>query len=419
MSRPDGEDLWERHAGWWQEGFTEAPTPSTWSRSSRWRPRTWPGPPGARHRLRRGPGQPAGSRRRGRGRRRRRPDLGPGHRGPRRGGAGLRRAGAAALPFRRRPSTTRSPAWCSSTSATSTTPSPRSRGCWSPGGRFLFFLNHPLLQTPSSGWIDDQVLDPPEQYWRIGPYLVEDETVEEVEKGVFIPFIHRPLSRYVNAIAANGLVISPWRSRRRRRVPGPGGGVPGRGDHPSVAPPRHPADPRVGLMVGVAGRCAGAVLFAVGFGFCLRTGIEERNRVADALDGLTGLAGCRPAGGGRGHARHRHRLGPVPSRPGVPAPGRPGRRLVLRGRARQVRAPVACGRSSAGASSPTEVASIVAPPTAASACPLALYGAAVLPAGGRHPPEGAAGGQRTWPGASPAGGPSPSSCRGACSSAWC
>ena len=29
------------------------------------------------------------------------------------------------------------------------------------GGSFLFFLNHPLLQTPGSGWIDDQVLDPP------------------------------------------------------------------------------------------------------------------------------------------------------------------------------------------------------------------------------------------------------------------
>jgi SAM-dependent methyltransferase len=75
------------------------------------------------------------------------------------------------------------------------------------GGRFLFFLNHPLLQTPNSGWIDDQVLDPPEQYWRIGDYLVEDRTIEEVEKGVFIPFIHRPLSRYVNAMAAAGLVV--------------------------------------------------------------------------------------------------------------------------------------------------------------------------------------------------------------------
>ena len=76
-----------------------------------------------------------------------------------------------------------------------------------PGGRFLFLLNHPLLQTPNSGWIDDQVLDPPEQYWRIGPYLVEDETMEEVEKGVFIPFIHRPLSRYLNALADVGLLL--------------------------------------------------------------------------------------------------------------------------------------------------------------------------------------------------------------------
>src|SRR5207342_2574454 len=76
-----------------------------------------------------------------------------------------------------------------------------------PGGRFVFFLNHPLLQTPGSGWIDDQVLDPPEQYWRIGKYLVEDESIEEVEKGVFIPFIHRPLGRYLNALAANGLLL--------------------------------------------------------------------------------------------------------------------------------------------------------------------------------------------------------------------
>ena len=76
-----------------------------------------------------------------------------------------------------------------------------------PGGRFCFFLNHPLLQTPNSGWIDDQVLDPPEQYWRIGPYLIEDETIEEVEKDVLIPFIHRPLSRYINALADRGLLL--------------------------------------------------------------------------------------------------------------------------------------------------------------------------------------------------------------------
>ena len=83
------------------------------------------------------------------------------------------------------------------------------------GGRFLFFLNHPLLQTPGSGWIDDQTLEPPEQYWRIGPYLVEDNSLEEVEKDVFIPFIHRPMSRYVNAMIAAGLVL------RRMEEPAP------------------------------------------------------------------------------------------------------------------------------------------------------------------------------------------------------
>ena len=87
-----------------------------------------------------------------------------------------------------------------------------------PGGRFSFFLNHPLLQTPNSGWIDDHVLDPPEQYWRIGPYLVEDESLEEVEKDVFIPFIHRPLSRYVNALIRNGLVLT----RMEEPAPPPG-----------------------------------------------------------------------------------------------------------------------------------------------------------------------------------------------------
>lgn len=76
-----------------------------------------------------------------------------------------------------------------------------------PGGQFSFFLNHPLLQTPGSGWIDDHIIDPPEQYWRIGPYLVETETIEEVEKDVFIRFVHRPLSRYLNALIANGLSI--------------------------------------------------------------------------------------------------------------------------------------------------------------------------------------------------------------------
>jgi SAM-dependent methyltransferase len=87
-----------------------------------------------------------------------------------------------------------------------------------PGGRFAFFLNHPLLQTPGSGWIDDHIVDPPEQYWRIGPYLIEDLSVEEVEKDVFIPFIHRPMSRYVNAMSEAGLVL------RRMLEPAPPAG---------------------------------------------------------------------------------------------------------------------------------------------------------------------------------------------------
>ena len=77
-----------------------------------------------------------------------------------------------------------------------------------PGGRFVAFVNHPLFQTPGSGWIDDRVLDPPEQYWRVGPYLPESTSVEEVDSGVRLPFFHRPLGRYVNALADRGLRLT-------------------------------------------------------------------------------------------------------------------------------------------------------------------------------------------------------------------
>lgn len=75
-----------------------------------------------------------------------------------------------------------------------------------PGGRAILALNHPLLQTPGSGWIDDRILE--EQYWRIGPYLPEDFSMEEVEKGVILPFFHRPLGRYVNGLADRGLLLA-------------------------------------------------------------------------------------------------------------------------------------------------------------------------------------------------------------------
>jgi hypothetical protein len=70
------------------------------------------------------------------------------------------------------------------------------------GGRFVCFLNHPLLQAPDSGWIVDQVLD--EQYC---PYLPEDAAMEELAPGVRLPFMHRPLSRYINVMADCGLLV--------------------------------------------------------------------------------------------------------------------------------------------------------------------------------------------------------------------
>ena len=34
-----------------------------------------------------------------------------------------------------------------------------------------------------------------------------DRTLEEVDKDIFIPFVHRPLSHYLNAMAGAGLVL--------------------------------------------------------------------------------------------------------------------------------------------------------------------------------------------------------------------
>lgn len=74
-----------------------------------------------------------------------------------------------------------------------------------PGGTFLLLVGHPLLQAPGSGWIDDREWD--ERYWRIGTYLREGAIVDEVAPGVAFEFIHRPVARYVNAMAAAGLPV--------------------------------------------------------------------------------------------------------------------------------------------------------------------------------------------------------------------
>jgi SAM-dependent methyltransferase len=74
-----------------------------------------------------------------------------------------------------------------------------------PGGRLLLLINHPVVQGPGSGFVDDLVLN--ERYWRIGPYLTEQVVVEEVDPGVPVRFSHRPLSHYVNTVCDAGLVL--------------------------------------------------------------------------------------------------------------------------------------------------------------------------------------------------------------------
>jgi hypothetical protein len=47
---------------------------------------------------------------------------------------------------------------------------------------------------------------------------LEDTTLERVDRDVLLPFVHRPLSRYVNAMAEAGLVV------RRMEEPAPAPG---------------------------------------------------------------------------------------------------------------------------------------------------------------------------------------------------
>ena len=205
----DADDLWERHADWWQSGFTEGADPEYVEQIL---PLAAECLAGARRVLDVGCGEGQVARLAS--------TLGAetvvgvdptwaqvALAGERAGGPSYARGGAAALPF--------PDAAFDAVVACLVFEHIREVDAaiaevgrvLEPGGRFAFFLNHPLLQTPNSGWIDDQIVDPPEQYWRIGEYLVEDERLEEVEKDVFIPFIHRPLSCYVNALAGNGLLI--------------------------------------------------------------------------------------------------------------------------------------------------------------------------------------------------------------------
>ncbi|MBN39139.1 MAG: SAM-dependent methyltransferase [Acidimicrobiaceae bacterium] len=75
------------------------------------------------------------------------------------------------------------------------------------GGRFVLVLNHPAMQTPESGLIFDHVAEPPTKYWRISNYLLESSHFEEVDKEVFLPFEHRPISKYINTLIESGFTI--------------------------------------------------------------------------------------------------------------------------------------------------------------------------------------------------------------------
>ena len=203
------EDLWETHAGWWQDGFTAGADPEY---EEQILPLAAEQLAGARRVLDIGTGDGQVARLAAR--------LGAEVVGidptwnqltvarARGGGPVYARTGAAALPFPDESFDTVLACLVFEHIEAVDEAIAEVARVLQPGGRFLFFLNHPLLQTPNSGWIDDQILDPPEQYWRIGAYLKEDATIEEVSKDVFIPFIHRPMHRYVNALTGNGLLLT-------------------------------------------------------------------------------------------------------------------------------------------------------------------------------------------------------------------
>ena len=75
-----------------------------------------------------------------------------------------------------------------------------------PGGSFNFLLNHPLLQTPDSGWIDDHMVEPPSSTGVSAIISMRPRQLSRSNRVCTLGFcIGR--CRYLNALADNGLLL--------------------------------------------------------------------------------------------------------------------------------------------------------------------------------------------------------------------
>ena len=235
-------DLWEHHAGWWQDGFTEGA-------DAEYDEQILPAGRG-RHLaeaatrvldvgLRRGAAGPAGGRasapaRSSASTRPARRSRWPPRRGRR---AGLRpRPAPPACRSPTAPSTPSSPAWCSSTSRRSTTPSPRWPGCCGPAVASSSSSTTPCSRRRAAGGSTTRCSTRPSSTGGSAPTWSRTLSIEEVEKDVFIPFIHRPLSRYVNAAGRCRPVRLAHGRAGAARASWPGRGVRGAATIPRLAP---------------------------------------------------------------------------------------------------------------------------------------------------------------------------------------
>ena len=106
-----------------------------------------------------------------------------------------------------------------------------------PGGPVPLLPQPPAAADPEQrGGSTTRSSTRPSKYWRVGAYLSEDVTVEEVERGVFHP-VRAPaaLHRYLNALIDAGLVLT------RIEEPAPAAGVPRSGERVRRRRPHPPA----------------------------------------------------------------------------------------------------------------------------------------------------------------------------------